>query len=425
MPRCRITKTELKNMKPSTTGSKIYWDTALPAFGVKFHPSGRATYVVQFRLRGSRASRQVTLGSTASLSPDQARERARKHLDASRDGVDLDRAVRARVKAAEDDRKRIAAMLIVAEAVPKFLAWMEATKSRRSQRVPTASTVRANGTWLRMFTNMHGNRALGEITSPDVQAVLSATPAPSQRNIYGAIHRLFSWAVASGHAHADPTTSIDPPPRPLPRENTPSPDDVRIILDAADRLAAEGTWEHVQRDAVWLIALTAQRRAEVAAMDWSEIDLLKAVWVQPAHKNKTKRAHSVPLGKTAVTLLERRWGAAGQPAAGLVLPGVRSGGLMTANLSDLQARLRKETGVKFVFHDLRRSAVSTMAEKGVDFAVADSLLNHAASESRGGMLKVYQRAALTAFKRNAVEVWEAALLQCDAGEVLKFYQRSA
>jgi integrase len=78
----------------------------------------------------------------------------------------------------------------------------------------------------------------------------------------------------------------------LPRENTPSPDDVRTILDAADRLAAEGKWERVQRDAVWLIALTAQRRAEVAAMDWSEIDLLKAVWVQPAHKNKTKPIRS-------------------------------------------------------------------------------------------------------------------------------------
>jgi hypothetical protein len=50
-----------------------------------------------------------------------------------------------------------------------------------------------------------------------------------------------------------------------------------------------------------------------------------------------------------------------------------------------------------------------MAEAGIDFAVADTLLNHEASQSRAGMLKVYQRAALTRFKRNAIEVWEALL----------------
>jgi hypothetical protein len=51
-----------------------------------------------------------------------------------------------------------------------------------------------------------------------------------------------------------------------------------------------------------------------------------------------------------------------------------------------------------------------MAERGVDFAVADMILNHAASESRGGMLAVYQRAEMKDAKRRAMEIWEATLI---------------
>ena len=239
--------------------------------------------------------------------------------------------------------------------------------------------------------------------------MIAQFPPASQRNCYGAVRRLFAWAITNGYAADDPARCIQPPPRPAPRENAPSPDEVRLLLEAADRLLEEGSWHRVQRDAVWLLALTAQRRAEVAAMGWAEIDFEKAEWRQPASKNKAKRDHTVPLGPVAQRLLRDRWHSAGRPCSGLVLPGVRSNGCMNANLSDLQARLRRETGVTFVLHDLRRSAVSAMAEAGIDFAVADTLLNHEASQSRAGMLKVYQRAALTRFKRNAIEVWEALL----------------
>ena len=135
------------------------------------------------------------------------------------------------------------------------------------------------------------------------------------------------------------------------------------------------------------LALTAQRRAEVAAMAWEDVDLVAAEWRQPGHKNKTGKPHVVPLGAHALELLKRRWEAAGRPSHGLVLPGVRYGGRMDANLSDLQGTLREATGIEFRLHDFRRAAVSAMAERGVDFAVADAILNHAASESRAGMLR--------------------------------------
>jgi integrase len=167
----------------------------------------------------------------------------------------------------------------------------------------------------------------------------------------------------------------------------------------------------VQRDGIWLLALTAQRRAEVASMAWEDIDFTQAEWHQPGVKNKTGKPHSAPLGPLALGILKRAHAAAGKLATGLVLPSVRHGGRMHANLSDLQNVLKAATGITFRLHDFRRAAVSAMAERGVDFAVADSILNHAASQSRAGMIAVYQRAELKGAKRRAIEIWEAAVFE--------------
>jgi hypothetical protein len=92
------------------------------------------------------------------------------------------------------------------------------------------------------------------------------------------------------------------------------------------------------------------------------------------------------------------------------VPGVRFSGRMDNSFGDLMDALREATGITFRLHDFRRAAVSAMAEHGVDFAVADGLLNHAASVSRGGMLGVYQRSELKPAKRRAIQLWESAVL---------------
>ena len=52
----------------------VFWDSDLPGFGIRAHPTGRKVYVVQTRTNGK--SRRVTVGRHGDIAPDQARRDA-------------------------------------------------------------------------------------------------------------------------------------------------------------------------------------------------------------------------------------------------------------------------------------------------------------------------------------------------------------
>src|SRR5713101_2603141 len=53
-----------------------------------------------------------------------------------------------------------------------------------------------------------------------------------------------------------------------------------------------------------LLLLTAQRRDEVGAMEWRELDLDKRAWTIPRERAKNDRAHEVHLPNLAMEILE-------------------------------------------------------------------------------------------------------------------------
>src|SRR3712207_2351539 len=61
-------------------GSSDYfeWDDDLPGFGVRVWPSGRKTYLVQYRADGR--SRRVKIGNHGALTAEEARKEARALL---------------------------------------------------------------------------------------------------------------------------------------------------------------------------------------------------------------------------------------------------------------------------------------------------------------------------------------------------------
>jgi integrase len=128
-----------------------------------------------------------------------------------------------------------------------------------------------------------------------------------------------------------------------------------------------------------------------------------------------RRQHVLPLAALAVSALQTRHAAHQRPlpATDLVLPTLTRDGKSIAPISGwnwLKRELDRRTGVSdWWLHDFRRSIVSICAEHGVDIAVLDSLLNHASSATRGGVIGTYQRALLIEPMRKVMALWDRLL----------------
>ena len=71
----------------SVTRDTLYRDDDLSGFALRVKPSGVATWVVQYRNSAGR-TRKLALGRVGVLTPDEARQRARKALGRVADGDD-------------------------------------------------------------------------------------------------------------------------------------------------------------------------------------------------------------------------------------------------------------------------------------------------------------------------------------------------
>ena len=88
MARGKLTKSLLDGLLPKVA-EYIVWDADLPGFGVRVKGAGVKSFVVQYRDRGTGASRRKTLGRVGPLlTLHQARDRARILLAEALNGKD-------------------------------------------------------------------------------------------------------------------------------------------------------------------------------------------------------------------------------------------------------------------------------------------------------------------------------------------------
>ena len=151
---------------------------------------------------------------------------------------------------------------------------------------------------------------------------------------------------------------------------------------------------------VELLALTGQRREEVAGLELEELDLAQRVWTIPKSRTKNAKAHVVHLSEQSIALLrrlDRRGRCVFSPL----------GTKPFQNFGKAKRVLDQLSGVTgWRLHDLRRTCVSGMARLGVAPHVADKILNHQAG-TISGVAAVYQRHEFLAERREALERWGA------------------
>jgi len=170
---------------------------------------------------------------------------------------------------------------------------------------------------------------------------------------------------------------------------------------------------------VRLLILLGQRREEVGAMKWSELDLDKAMWMIPAERSKNGRAHLVPLSSQATAMLKARvpsdedserdavFGRGVDGFSGWSKCKVALDASIATSRAKAAGRDEPEAAdalPSWVLHDLRRTTVTGMAEIGIEPHIIEAVVNHI-SGHKGGIAGVYNKATYLPEKRAALQRW--------------------
>lgn len=145
-----------------------------------------------------------------------------------------------------------------------------------------------------------GNRAIKDITAPDLLAVLlkiesrgAHEKAQRCREYAG---RVFRYAVATGRAERDPSEDLRGALTPVKVKHHASITDPKAI-GALLRAINGFSGSFITKCALQLAPLVFVRPGELRHAEWPEIDFDKKEWRIPGHKMKMGEVHIVPLSR--------------------------------------------------------------------------------------------------------------------------------
>ena len=412
-----LTDRTIKALRPAPKGKRIdHMDAVVPGFGIrvtdKARGDGRAaqrTFVLVARFPGSTNPARRALGTYGELTLEQAREKARGWHALIGRGIDPADAER-RTAEAETAKRDTTFGAVIEEYISRHLRGKrKAADAEREIR--------------RELIAPWGHRPVGEITRRDVVNLIEAIadrPAPYQaHNVFGHIRTFYNWAINRGvyELEASPCDRLKPAAligAKEPRQ--------RVLTDA--ELAAfwrvSGRLGYPFGPMFRLLAMTGQRKSDVADARWREFDLANRRWVIPAARFKSNADHIVPLSDDAMAILESlpRFNRGDhlfsttfgeKPVSGFSKAKARLDRHMLRALRAM-ARMRGDDAASvelapFVIHDLRRTMRTRLASLRVADVVAEMVIGH----GRKGLQRVYDQHSYEPEMREALELWAGRL----------------
>lgn len=382
----------------------LLWDREVPGFGLRTLASGARTWLFKYRALDGR-QHWHRIGTFPAITTEEARKAARRLRAAVDHGKNPSKereVARQTARAA-----RAASVEALAEHYAKAL---EGRPSLRGSGAISADHAAAEAAAVRNAIarmKLEG-RPVAEITPADLLRLLhmeAARPATA-RMLFGAFGRFLEWCRETGHVPVNVCDAIPRAKRPKP---PPARRRVVALADIARLWHAAGSLHPTLRDLARVLFVVPVRRGEAARLDWRDVDFGNAVWTLPAAITKNGDPHRVALPPLAVAILRERHHAAGAPGEGLAFPSPLAG-VVVMGWTRMKAEISAVAGFSaWTWHDLRRSFVSIMAERGISEPVADAVLNHRRSGTRGGVLGVYQVAERWPDQREAMMAWGLAL----------------
>jgi integrase len=359
----------------------------------------------------------VTIGNPESHSPDDARREANRIKGQAAAGADP--AAERKARAEEERRKRGSTLERL--AAQYAFALPRRPKMRGGDGLPSPTYVAIELAQVKLaLADIDATKTpAAHLTTADVRRLLNSgrEESANRRARFGALSRFLDWCQDEGHIQGNPCALIARsrrPKAPQARAHYLTLAQLARLWRAAERLDVP-VWRDLAR---FLIAVPC-RRGEAARLDWSHLDLGAAEWRQPAHMTKNRHPHRLHLHKLALDVLRDRNKPTG--GKGLVFPAPKSGKPVDTfsgikmSLTEATEANGGEAVIDWVWHDTRRSFATALGEAGIPEAVADAVLNHRQSATRGGVLGVYQRATRWPEQVKATEYWGRLLAEAIDG----------
>ena len=369
-------------------GDRVFWDRALPGFGVRVHATGRKTYVVQ--CRGPSGTRRVTLGRHGALSCDAARRRARAAIDRiKRDGEAHPAAPEAGFTVAD-----LAARYWEAHAEVSCNA-----QTRHGYRGALGNHI----------LPALGTKPVAEVVRADAEALhyaLRATPRAADRALL-VLSKMFSLAEDWGLAPpgGNPCRFVARYRKGM-RERFLSEDEYRRVGLALCELERESPMRARAAAALRLIMLTGCRVSEVLTLRWDDLDRKSGEIRLRDAKTGPRMVVLTPAALRVLSEMPR------VPRSPWVFAGSAPGRPLSA-VSKSWLRVRARAGVEDVrMHDLRHSYASRALALGESLSTIGRLLGHADAGSTARYAHLRQDAEKVAVARVGASI-EADILRTD------------
>jgi integrase len=336
----------------------IYWDLALPGFGLRKFPNGRGSYVCSYRIQMRK--RLVDLGRSDSMTLEQARRRARSYFGTAADGKDP-----------RSNIDQMRATPTVRELAESYING-HAKLKKKSCKIDEAYLNQ-------LLIPRFGAHLASSITRADIASIHTDIgkkhPYTANRFI-SIIRKMYNVGRHLGMVPEEirnPGTEIVPFAEKKRR---------RYVTLAEMPLLAAAIDEDPNEfagHALWLLLLTGVRRSEILAAKWSDVD-----WDNGTlYIGETKNGEPVltPLSQAAIARLNMIPKSDDNP---YIICGDIPGEPLVY-LDAMWRRIRKRTGFHDLrIHDLRRTVGSWLVRDGASLHLVGAVLNHKDQKTTAG-----------------------------------------
>jgi len=353
----KLTKKIIDAAAPAARDYEIR-DTLAPGLLCKISPTGRKTFMLQYRTIGGER-RKPAIGTFGELTVEQARAIAQKWLAEVREGKDPSLAKRA---ARENPTIR--------EFCDEYLTRYSIPHNKPNTVKSNRSTIRAH------IIPRLGKLKVADVTRPEVARVMSdmaATPS-SANHVLRLLSKMFNCAELWGHRKdgTNPCRLVPKYPEGSRTRLIKNPELAKLYayLDRAD---AEGLEHPIYTLAIRLQFAFAARMSEILTLEWEwiEFDERRVVWPDSKTGGISK-----PLSEEAYDLL---WNAPRFQGSPYVIPGINDSRKRLSKHSYWGAwrRILEASGIVHVgTHGIRHRSATDIANSGIPLKVGMTLTAH-------------------------------------------------